>query len=122
MTRGMGNMTIGEMLAVLKRKDQDLDVMYDFVHFRPDGCHSYRGYYEDLALGYKAGGDMKVGQLVALLDGAMERPHYGYKGGEYSMHSDTPVWVANHNEAGGTGIVDIEDGGWCIRLITKCID
>lgn len=122
MTRGMGNMTIGEMLSVLKRKDQELDVMLDFVHFRPDGCHSYRGYYEDLAIGYKAGGDMKVWQLVKLLDDASGQTFTGYKGGEYSMSSDTPVWVANHNEAGGTGIVDIQDGGWRIRLITKCIE
>lgn len=50
-------MTLGELIKTLKRKDQDKYITFDFVHFRPaGGVHSYRGYYEDLAIGYESGG------------------------------------------------------------------
>lgn len=116
-------MTLGELIKTLKRKDQDKYITFDFVHFRPaGGVHSYRGYYEDLAIGYESGRDTKVAEVVKWLEEAEGKSFYGYKGGEYTMHSDTAVWVANSNESGGTAIVDVVDDGWCIRLKTECVD
>jgi hypothetical protein len=116
-------MTLGELVSALKRKDQDAWITFDFVHFRPaGGVHSYRGYYEDLAIGYESGGDTKVRDVVKWLEEANGQSFYGYKGGEYVMDSETAVWVANHNESGGTAIVDVVDDGWRIMLKTECVE
>ena len=116
-------LTVGELVSILKRKDPELWVYFDFVHMRPDGgVHSYRGYYEDLAIGYESGGECTVAQLIAWLEKAIGETFYGYKGGEYTMERDTVVWVANHNEAGGTAIVDVVDDSWRVILKTAMVD
>lgn len=117
-------MTLGEMIAVLKRKPAGAFVYFDFVHFRPSGdVHSYRGYYEQFAIGYtNEGENVTAGGLLAKLEAACGAEFYGYKGGSYTMYSDTPVWVANHNESGGTAVVDIRDEDWRILIVTASID
>lgn len=115
-------MTAGELLSLMKRKDQSLDVVFDFVFFRPKGIHSYRGYYEDLAIGYQNCAETTVGDMVAMLDGVIGQTLYGYKGGEYYMDTDTVLWVANHNESGGTAIVDVVDDEYRIILKTEMVD
>lgn len=114
-------MNLGQIIDTLRRHDPGKDVYYDFVHFRPEGIHSYRGYYEQLALGYGLG-DITVGQLLGMCEGAVGKSFTGYKGGEYVMGRETPVWVANHNESGGTGIVGVEDRDWRILLVTAAVD
>lgn len=121
--RGSQNqMTLGELIDTLKRKDPDAVMTFDFVHFRPRGIHSYRGYYEDLAIGYESGGECKVGQLLPKLIEACGKDFMGYKGGEFMMHRDTVVWVANYNETGGTAIVDVVDDEWRVILKTAMVD
>lgn len=116
-------MTLGELISTLKRKRPETPVYLDFVHFVPDcQVHSYRGYYEDLAIGYKSGGECNVGDLLAALEKANGATFYGYKGGEYVMGDDTVVWVANDSEAGGTVIMDVVDDKWRIVLKTEMID
>lgn len=115
-------MTLGELVRELKRHDQDKEILFDFAYFRPaGGVHSYRGYYEDLAIGYEPGGQTKVGEVVKWLEEAEGKSFYGYKGGQYLMDSDTVVWVAMSDEAGGTAIVGVVDAGWCIRLKTEWV-
>lgn len=46
----------------------------------------------------------------------------GYKGGEFTMSGETPVYVANPDEAGGTAVVDVRDDGRRIVLITESFD
>jgi len=48
----MKQLTLGELIDRLKMMPQDEEVRYDFVHFRPTSVDSYRGYYDQLALGY----------------------------------------------------------------------
>lgn len=115
-------MTVGEIVAVLRRKDPGADVSFDFVYFRPMSLHSYRGYYEQLALGYGNEGTATVGDVLGWFEDAIGKTFTGYKGGEYTMGTDTPVWVANHDEAGSTAVVDIKDDGMSVRLITGIID
>lgn len=116
-------MTLGELISTLKRKRPETPVYLDFVHFVPDATvHSYRGYYEDLAIGYKKGGDCSVSDLLAALEKANGATFHGWKGGEYDMDDDTPVWVANDSESGGTAIMDVVDDKWRIILKTEMID
>jgi hypothetical protein len=116
-------MTLGQIIDVLKRKKQDDSVRFDFVYFHPKGIHSYRGYYDQLAIGYSnEGDDPTVAELLKMCEDADGKDFTGYKGGTYTMDRDTVVWVANPNESGGTAIVDIHDDGFGIRLITACVD
>lgn len=117
-------MTVDEMISTLERKNPSLQVRFDFGYFCPNGLHSYRGYYEQLAIGYESEypSKMNVGQLLALLRDAIGKVFTGWKGGEFTMHGDTPVWVSNDNEACGTGIVDIRHDSDCIRLITAHLE
>lgn len=116
--------TLGYLIERLERLDPEADVYFDFVYMKPSGSvHSYRGYYDQLALGYQDSGDgIKVGALLEKLKEAVGKQFCGYKGGEYTMYEDTVVWVANHNESGGTAIMDAVDSGYKVVLKTAMID
>jgi hypothetical protein len=47
---------------------------------------------------------------------------HGYKGGEYEMDDDTPLWVANHGNSGGTAVVGIREESWAIYIVTELHD
>jgi hypothetical protein len=118
----VNQMTLGKMIDVLRRKDPKASVYLDFVHFRPKGIHSYRGYYDQIAIGYATDVDPTVKDVLEMLEGAVGQTFTGYKGGEYGMDWDTPVWIANHNESGSTAVTDIQDAGWRVRIVTVQID
>jgi hypothetical protein len=48
----MEQLTIGRLIAELSKADPAAAAYYDFVYFHPQGIHSYRGYYDQIALGY----------------------------------------------------------------------
>lgn len=113
-------MSLGELIAALQRKDQEAEVRLDFAYYRPSGwLHSYRGVYEQLALDYDDKTEITVGQLVAKLKDAIGKTFHGWKGGEYTMDEDTPVWVDKDRDASSTAIVDVETTGWCVTIRTK---
>ena len=117
----LGIMTVGHVLAALKRLDHDGNIQFDFGGFYPYGLNSYRGYYEDLSIGY--GRDpMTVKQFEALLLGAIGRNFVGYKGGEYEMGKSTFIWVDDHSSANGVGLVGIENHKHWASITTKLVD
>ena len=59
---------------------------------------SYRGYYSDLA--FAPEGEMTVGELLTECRACMGRVYEGYKGGEFPMHANTPLWVAPWGDLG----------------------
>lgn len=61
--------------------------------------HSYRGYYEDLAFELWDG-TTTAGELLDVCKDAMYQRFTGYKGGEFTMHNDTPLWVADYGCCG----------------------
>ena len=101
-------------------------VQFGFIHFRPNlRIHSYRGYYEDLALGYTdeyQKEDTTVEALLKILEEAVGKTYTGYKGGDFYMDENTALWVANHSESGGTAIVDVIDCSYYIILKVEIID
>lgn len=115
-------MYLGEIIAALKRKNQEHPVTFGFDYARPTRLHSYRGYYEDLAIGYQRGTDCTVGQLVAKLEEARGTVMTGWKGGEYLMHDDTAVWMSNPGDATGMAIVDVVEVPCSIWLKTELVD
>jgi hypothetical protein len=119
----MKQATLGYLIERLERLPQDAVVCYDFVYLMPKGIHSYRGYYEQLALGYTDEGESpKVSELLTLLKDANGKTFTGYKGGEYTMGDDTKMWVANRRQAGGTAIIDAVEHRCYVILTTAKID
>jgi hypothetical protein len=75
----------------------------------PTVFDSYRGYYEDLALGYSNKGEYPtVGKLLEHAEACLGKDFTGWKGGEYTAREDSTLWVANSGETGSTAIVGVE--------------
>lgn len=102
-------LALGELIDLLKGEAQSDEVRFDFGLLIPRKVASYRGYYEQLALGYDQDWQksVTVADLLAELGGAVGRDYGGWKGGEYTMGRTTPVWAANSGESPGTGIVGV---------------
>lgn len=115
----MKQLTLGEFIRRLEQVPADSSIKFDFVYFKPKGIHSYRGDYSQLALGYTNEGDPKVSEILELCRDAVGRKFYGYKGGEYYMDEETPMWVANSDEAGRTAIVNVRNHGWIVTIETE---
>jgi hypothetical protein len=103
--------SLGKLIKLLELEKQDNHVQFDFGGFEPTSLASYRGYYEQLALGFQeATWDDKsptVKSVLQELKNAIGKTYEGYKGGDYKMSEDTHLWVANYGEANSTAIVGL---------------
>jgi hypothetical protein len=114
-----GQVTLGEMKALLESCDQTLP-----VRFECGGCPgdymSYRGYYDMIAVDH--GDTCTVAEFLAKTTEAIGKEFTGYKGGEFIMTKHTPVWVAEYGQSGGIGIVGIERTADAVILKTADIE
>jgi hypothetical protein len=130
-----GTVSLGSLIEALSKiENKEADVQFDFCYLRPTKVGSYRGYYDHLALGWsdesvtdKDGKFLRhwpsVQSLIDELKAAIGRTFEGWKGGDYRMTEETPVWVANRGESGGTGIIEIGvEGDHTVLLVTRKVD
>jgi hypothetical protein len=113
MLMGRKQLTVGELIKELDKAvakcDADAVIRFDFCGLPPVRLASYRGFYEDLAIGYGGADDEDVllvdfaAKVKAMLGETIE----GYKGGTYRVTEDTAVWVANHGTCFGTYVCGI---------------
>lgn len=108
-----GQLGIGELAALLRATNPDKVVVAETplgpVSVSPDVI-SYRGYYDQLAI--EPDGQSTAGILAAALSEAIGETFQGYKGGDYSMSRNTPVWLSRYGDASGyavTGVVEAAD-------------
>lgn len=93
--RAKSQMTLGKMIDALAAMPADAQVAA--IH----GPQSYRGYYCDLAFEPADEGKTRpASELLAECRFAMGGVFEGYKGGEYQMGRNTPVWVASYGTTG----------------------
>lgn len=97
-------MNIKQLIQCLNQYNYDVTVV-DTLH-EP---HSYRGYYEELAL-ERSGKDGTVGELISLLESCLGRTFTGYKGGNFTMTKDSIVNIAYYGRTGGeiTDVVSVD--------------
>lgn len=115
--------TLAELINILQVKKPDTAVYFDFCRFVPTKLDSYRGYYDQLALDFTQGEENTVGNLLAECKSALGKTFHGYKGGEYRMGADTPIWVADHGQCYGTALTGYdEETTWALILTTRHID
>lgn len=116
-------LNLGQLIFLLARCDPTAIVRFDFVYFVPTTIDSYRGYYEQLAIGYtnESGVECTVEDLLKRCKDMLGAKVTGYKGGEYFVGETTPMWVANTSEAGGTAIIGVNDNSYVAILETQYI-
>lgn len=128
-------LTLSELILKMEAvSDHGKPVVYDDGYAYPDGIDSWRGSYSELALGWSmtgAGGTpSSVAGLLAILRGAVARTFEGYKGGEYLMGENTPVWVANYGEAEGfrvdddgnsQAVVEVAEHEQVVSIVTRLL-
>lgn len=124
-------LTLGELIEQLEncgvKDDGELKYLcFDFGTAIPTILGSWRGSYDELAIGYElcgydGNGDYEattVDLILKRLKEAIGKTYTGWKGGDFVMNEDTPIWVANSGSSGNTGIVGVLDLGWQVVLLT----
>ena len=116
--------TLGQLIDALDKVPPSTRVYYDWCRVAPASLNSYRGYYEDLALGYdcRRGAACEAGELLKECRGVVNSYLEGYKGGNFRMTRKTPVWCANYGSATGWGVVGIVVDEYSVTLKTALID
>lgn len=109
--------TLGKFIALLEREPTNNTVRFDFGYFRPTSVSSYRGYYDQLAVEYvRDEKEITVKEFISVLRSAIDRVFEGYKGGDFKMDCDTPLWAANQGDSNSTAIVGIAECS-CMTII-----
>lgn len=101
-------MTLGQLIREIEKAKPDGMVSFGFGRCVPTILRSSRGTYSQLAIGYAVYGSVRVSDFLSHLRGAIGGTFDGYKGGEYVMDADTPVWVDNWGDWTSTAIVSVE--------------
>lgn len=112
-------LTLGELISALEAFPPETSVHFDILYLAPTDFDSYRGYYEFLALGWAEDSlPITVGSLLKAAKACVGGVFQGYKGGEYAMWLDTPVFMANYGKT-GRRIVGVTDHFGMVRLLTE---
>jgi hypothetical protein len=106
---GKKQLNLGELIDLLKQIERDdlTSVEFDFCGIAPGRLHSYRGYYEQLAI-EPDNIYVLLDPFIADLEIAVGQTYEGYKGGDFTMHRDTPVWISSYGEAKNTVITGVK--------------
>lgn len=125
-------MTLGELIQSLQKvcrseAGRSTLVSYTFGNFVPRGLHSFRGIHSELALGFVDGSYPGAGAQWAtagdLLDQckiALDQRFEGYRGGDYQMTVDTPMWVSEPHSYTPVMLVDVvESKAGGVFIVTR---
>lgn len=122
-TRSEYHLTLDALLGMLTifcdEGDQLTTVVFD-AGGAPFFPHSYRGYYSDLAFDITEE-DTTAQQLLTHCEESLGTTFVGWKGGDFIMGGDTPLWMSEEGHT-GRAIMGVEKRVGKIALITKQID
>lgn len=108
-------MNLGQLINRLERSPSGNEVIVStFGHPQTTvgGVCSYRGFYSQLAIEpVQKEKPTTVADLLDTLRDAVGKTFTGYKGGEYVMDRDTPVWVSEYGCSSGLQVYAVEDVG-----------
>jgi len=110
---------LGELIAKLESKRPDDSVVFDFDNMHPTSLCSWRGSYDELAIEYSNKGELlTVDTFLTMLKSAVGATYEGYKGGEFVMGRQTPLWVDNYGVGDHRGVVGVKDDVQKVIIIT----
>ena len=81
-------MELQDVVTELKKHNKDKIIKNGFHE-----PHSYRGIYEDVS--FEPTENIPIKEMLACAEEAMDATYGGWKGGEWNMHPDTTVHLAN---------------------------
>lgn len=114
-------LNFGRLIFALEFLKSETIIRFDFGCFTPQGFHSYRGYYEDIGIGYtdQVYDRLTAGQFVGQCRDFLKNGElHGYKGGEFKPRLESSVWVSkDSSECSGTIITGIRDLGYGYAII-----
>lgn len=106
--RAESQMTLGKLIDRLEAMPETL-MVYGFKE-----PHSYRGYYSHLS--FEPTTEMlPASEAVRVCRSAIGEIFEGYKGGDYTMGRNTPVWIASYGCCGQKIIAVKDDGSLELR-------
>lgn len=104
--RAETQMTLGKLIAALSAMPPDAQIA------AIQNAHSYRGYYSDLAfeLPQSQSDKLTVAEVLQMCRDCMGQVFEGYKGGDFVMGANTPLWIADYGCCGSKLIGVNPDG------------
>lgn len=103
-------MNIGQFIQELRKYPLSALVTIEPFELYPTTFDSYRGYYDELALGYSIEEPEKLMTVEDLINEAIScigKEFIGYKGGHFTMDTNTPLWISNYGKCSDTKIEKI---------------
>lgn len=115
------HLTLGRLIDNLMDFPVNLPVKFSNGGY-PGSFGSYRGYYSDMYID-SDGDPINVGEFIKVVHSKMLGQTFeGYKGGDYKMGEDTPLWHAEYGlTSGNMGILGIELKGDHVEFVEKHI-
>jgi len=117
--RSRYHLTLGKLIEKLSESGVDQPVTFDRGG-SPGEFGSYRGHYSDLYMEVEEA-PVTSFDLLARAKAALGATYEGYKGGDFTMGKDTPLWRATYSHC-GEAVIGIRNTDTSIELITKEID
>lgn len=114
------HLTLGQLVSFLENINGSRIVEFDHG-LSPISPHSYRGHYSDLALESHDKPTTAV-HLLRSVKRIVGRELEGYKGGEFLMTNDTPLWNSEYGSNSSVAIIGISVIGEKAILSTKYIN
>lgn len=113
--------TINEVLAVLKKADPKAPVYFAPLCVVPTSVDSWRGSYNEPALGWAEPGNGLYAPTVEKLIKELEESisgklYYGWKGGEYTFTGDDTLHIDNPGRCNNVEIKEVEDRGYQVLI------
>lgn len=105
--RAEHQMTLGSLITRLE------ELNFNNAVIKLGSVHSYRGHYCDLA--FESAGENKISDLLQDCKNAMGQEFRGYRGGDFTMGVNTPVWVAYYGGI-GDALLGINDDCTLVKL------
>ena len=115
------HLTLGKLIAGLDAAPDNCDVVFDYVEYSPGDPHSYRGYYSDLAFELVETKTTVKEFLALCINECIDATFEGYKGGDFTMGADTPLWLSEYGTSAGRAIIGmhVSDDNKRVVLETK---
>ena len=125
-TRSQYHVTLGGLITMLQSLEPSAKVWLDDGS-APGQLMSYRGYYADLAFSRtyadlafsRTSEAITVDQMLTTCQAALGQSFEGYKGGDYVMGEDTPLWMANWGMTGLAIVAMQPTPEGALLLVTK---
>jgi hypothetical protein len=93
-TDGIGQYTLDDLIIRLEQ-EEDKSAVLNIGFHHP---HSYRGIHQDLAFEIRY--NMTIQQILDEVKSALDSTYTNIKGGKYTMHSYTDVWIVYEEDDG----------------------